>query len=71
MTSSFNSEQAINYFDNQRAKAKGNIGQGEYITRNVDIESSANIIFYDSEIIDVQIVGDNVLNSVLNSPFNN
>ena len=71
MTSSFNSEQAINYFDNQRAKAKGNIGQGEYITRNVDIESTANIIFYDSEIIDVQIVGDNILNSVLNSPFNN
>lgn len=71
LTSSFNMEQDINYFDNQRAKAKGNIDQGSYITRNIDIENTANIIFYDAEIEQVQVVGDNVLNSVLNSPFNN
>ena len=70
LTSSFNSEQAINYFDNQRAKARGNIGAGEYITRNVDIESNANIIFYDNSIEEVSVDGDNQLNSILNSPFN-
>ena len=32
LTSSFNSESAINYFDNQRAKANGNIGEGEFIS---------------------------------------
>ena len=30
LTSNFNSESAINYFDNQRAKNNGNIGEGEY-----------------------------------------
>lgn len=71
LTSSFNMEQDINYFDNQRAKAKGNIGEGEYITRNVDIENMANIIFYDSESNQVSLVGDNKLSAVLNSPLNN
>lgn len=69
LTSSFNSESEINYFDNQRAKAKGNIGVGEYITRNVDIESTANIIFFDSDVQEITIDGDNELNSILNSPF--
>ena len=69
MTSSFNSEQAINYFDNQRMKAKGNIAEGEFISRNIDINNTANVIFYDSDIEEVQIDGDNVLNSVLNSPL--
>lgn len=71
LTSSFNSEQAINYFDNQRAKARGNIGEGEYITRNIDIENEANIIFYDSQVEESEVVGNNILNSVLNSPLNN
>lgn len=71
LTSNFNMEQDINYFDNQRAKANGNLGEGEYITRNVDIENNANVIFYDSSITEVTVDGDNVLNSVLNSPFNN
>ena len=69
LISSFNSETEINYFDNQRAKASGNIGEGEYISRNIDIESTANIIFYDTETTEVQVDGDNVLNSILNSPF--
>lgn len=50
LTSSFNSESAINYFDNQRNKANGNISQGEFITRNIDINNVANIIFYGLEI---------------------
>ena len=69
LTSSFNAETEINYFDNQRAKASGNIGEGEYISRNVDIESIANIIFYDTDVIEVSTTGNNQLNSTLNSPL--
>ena len=69
MSSSFNSENAINYFDNQRMKAKGNIGEGEFISRNIDIDNTANVIFYDSEVEEVEVLGDNVLNCVLNSPL--
>lgn len=71
LTSSFNSENEINYFDNQRAKAAGNIGAGEYISRNIDIENSANIIFYDTTIEETTITDNNILNCTLNSPLNN
>ena len=70
-TSSYNSEQDINYFDNQRAKNNGNIGAGEYIARDYDIENSANIIFYDTEYTEYAIDGDNILDSPLDSPLNN
>lgn len=69
LTSSFNSENAINYFDNQRAKQKGNIADGEYISRNIDIYNNANIIFDNLQINEVEITGDNVLDSLLESPF--
>jgi hypothetical protein len=71
MSSSFNSETEINYFDNQRAKTFGNIGAGEYIARNIDIENTANIIFYDTSFEQISFTGDNILDSVLDSPFNN
>ena len=71
LSSSFNVENAINYFDNQRAKASGNIKSGEYITRNVDIESVANIIFDNLTTTEKSYSGDNILNCALNSPFNN
>lgn len=71
LTSSFNSEREINYFDNQRAKNKGNIGEGEYIARNIDLETNSLIYFYDTELSEVQVVGDNILNSTLESPLNN
>lgn len=71
LTSSFNAETEINYFDNQRAKNNGNIGAGEYIARNVDVENAANVIFYNTNIEEVTIIGDNTLNSTLNSPFIN
>lgn len=45
LSSSYNAEKAINYFDNQRSKVGGNLKEGEFITRNVDVVSSANIIF--------------------------
>lgn len=71
LSSSFNSEQAVNYFDNQRAKTFGNIGAGEYIARNIDIENTASIIFYDTETQQIEITGDNILDCALDSPFNN
>ena len=69
LSSNYNSETAINYFDNQRNKTNGNISEDEFITRNIDIESIANIIFYDLQVEQAAIVGDNILNSILNSPF--
>ena len=69
LSSSYNSETAINYFDNQRAKASGNISAGEYITRNIDIENSANIIF--NNLVITEIEEGNILNCTLNSPLNN
>ena len=69
LTSSFNAEKEINYFDNQRNKNKGNISVGETITRNIDIENTANIIFKDMTINEASATGNNLLNSVLNSPF--
>lgn len=71
LSSNYNVENAINYFDNQRAKANGNIKSGEYITRNVDIESAANIIFDNLNLTEKSYSGDNILNCALNSPFNN
>lgn len=71
LTSSFNSEREVNYFDNQRNKTKGNISAGEYITRNVDIENDANIIFSNLDTEEISVTGDNILNCALNSPFNN
>ena len=71
LVSNFNSENAINWFDNQRNKASGNIAQGEYIARNIDIENTANIIFSNLTVEEVTVQGDNILDCVLDSPFNN
>lgn len=69
LSSSYNSEQAINYFDNQRNKNTGNIDEGKFITRNIDIENTANIIFDNLQTTELTPVGDNVLNCVLNAPL--
>ena len=69
LSSSFNSESDINYFDNQRAKASGNIQSGEYITRNIDIENSALIIFNNLSITEVS--AGNILNGALNMTLDN
>lgn len=69
LSSSFNSEREVNYFDNQRNKAKGNISAGEYVTRNEDIENTANIIFNNLTITEIE--EGNILNCILNSPLNN
>ena len=67
LSSNFNSENAINYFDNQRAKTQGNLGQGETITRNIDIESTALIQFYDYSIEEIQIGTTTTLDFTLDS----
>lgn len=69
LTNSYNSETAINFFDNQRAKANGNISQGEYVSRNVDVENTANIIFSNLQITEISIGGDNTLEASLEMPL--
>ena len=69
LSSNFNSESAINYFDNQRRKANGNIDQGNFITRNIDIASEALIEFQNLSTEEIIVSGDNELNCVLDSPF--
>lgn len=69
LSSSFNGENEINYFDNQRNKATGNISTGEYIDRNIDIENQALIIWKDVEIQEIQPQSNNVLQAVLGAPF--
>ena len=72
LSSSFNSERAVNWFDNQRSKTEGNIKDGEYISRNVDISSIANIIWDNVQASEITgVVGDNILDDTLNQPLNN
>ena len=71
LSSSFNDENAINYFDNQRNKTKGNISAGEYISRNIDVTNIANIIFDNLLVEEIEISDNNVLDCTLDSPFNN
>ena len=65
LTNSYNAETAINFFDNQRAKANGNISQGEYVARNIDVENTANIIFSNLQITELEITNDNTLEAGL------
>lgn len=69
LSSSFNAERAVNWFDNQRHKSSGNISEGQYINRNIDIERSANIIFYDYEVNEIEVVGNNELEAQLEAPL--
>ena len=69
LSNNYDTENEINYFDNQRAKSEGNISQREYIARNVDIENTTNIVFSNLSIIEVEVTGDNILDSVLDSPL--
>ena len=69
LCNNFDSENAINFFDNQRRKRSGNIDEDEFITRNIDIQDTANIIFENLSIEEVTITDDNELNAPLNAPF--
>ena len=53
LSSSFNDENAINYFDNQRRKTDKPLKEGEYISRYIDIPSNTNIVFYDLQVIEI------------------
>lgn len=67
LTNTFDLENEINYFDNQRAKNNGNISQGDYISRNIDIENTANIVFSNLNIEEIEIENSNVLDSALDT----
>lgn len=69
LSSSFNSESAINYFDNQRSKRAGNISEGDYIIRDIDITNTAQIKWQNTTITEISVTGDNVLNTPLNAPL--
>lgn len=55
LTNSFNYEDAVNFFDNQRRKATGNIGAGDFINRNTDLIDSCTIYFHEPTITETQI----------------
>ena len=61
LTSNFNYENAVNYFDNQRAKNQGNIGEGEVINRNIDLTSEALILFYDTDFEEISSINESSL----------
>ena len=71
LSSSFNAEKEINWFDNQRAKMEGNIGEGEFISRNIDINSKANIIWDNLRVeeVDLPVGANNDLQASLESPL--
>lgn len=69
LSNSFDTENAINFFDNQRRKRSGNIEDNEYITRNIDIDNEMNIVFDNLSINEISITDDNTLNAPLNAPF--
>jgi hypothetical protein len=69
MSSSFNAEKDVNWFDNQRNKRTGNIKLGQYITRNIDIDETATIIWQDLQAEEITVTDDNVLNAPLNAPL--
>ena len=69
LNNNYTSENAINFFDNQRRKRKGNIGDDEYITRNIDVNNEMSIIFDNLSINELTITNDNDLNAELNAPL--
>ena len=69
LNNNYDTENELNYFDNQRAKNTGNISQGSFITRNIDISHNCTLFFSDLTITEIPINSNNVLNAPLNAPF--
>ena len=65
LSSSFNDENAINYFDNQRRKQEGNLEGDEYISRYIDIPNQTNIIFYGAKLTKIENIPVNTLDAEL------
>ena len=68
LINNYNFESAVNFFDNQRAKMIGNINDGDFINRYIDLENSLdteylNIVF-DGLIIE-NLVAENELEAEL------
>ena len=53
LSNTYNAEQAINFFDNQRRKNEGNIQEGSFITKYVDYNFETTIIFDNLQISEV------------------
>ena len=69
LSSNWCGETEINYFDNQRSKASGNISTGEYIERNIDIENEVLIEWKNATIEEIVPSSNNVLQAVLGAPL--
>ena len=69
LSSSYNNESAINFFDNQRRKANGNIQAGSFIERNIDIENMATIVFDNLSTSEITTQSNNALQMVLGAPL--
>lgn len=71
LSSSFNSERAVNWFDNQRNKTMGNIEDGDFISRNIDINNTATVIWDNVQVSEITIDDTypytNTLDSVIES----
>lgn len=69
LSNSYDTENSINFFDNQRRKQSGNIDEDQFITRNIDIENEVNILFENLSIQQLTLSGDNQLDAELNIPL--
>ena len=68
LINNYNFENAVNFFDNQRAKRIGNINDGDFINRYIDLENNVdeeylNILF-DGVIIE-NLIAENELEAIL------
>ena len=69
LSSSYNTESSINFFDNQRRKASGNISAGQFIERNEDIELSTTIVFDNLDVDEIVLNSNNALQMTLGAPL--
>lgn len=69
LSNNFDTENEINFFDNQRSKNNGNISQGDFIARNIDIENNIDIVFSGLKIEEIELSSSNVLDTQLDTPL--
>lgn len=69
LSNNYDTEDELNYFDNQRSKNSGNIEKGSFITRNVDIINNCFIEFNGLSIEKIEFNSNNVLEATIEAPF--
>ncbi len=69
LSNNYDTEDELNYFDNQRSKNSGNIEKGSFITRNVDIINNCFIEFNGLSIEKIEFNSNNVLEAIIEAPF--